>query len=95
MNSTLYSRLFTFNFSASRSRVIPPIIGDHIYSDVLRVLLALLLKFGCLRLQNLCEVAKMELLNSKELTRDLYENVITQNKDFNLKVTKQKPSKTN
>ena len=45
-----------------------------------RALLALPVKLGRLGLQNLCEVASIKLLNSKEITRELYENVITQNK---------------
>ena len=45
-----------------------------------RALLALPVKLGGLGLQNLCEVASIKLLNSKEITRELYENVITQNK---------------
>ena len=44
----------------------------------------LALPFDGLELQNLCEVAKIELLNSKEITRELYENVVTQNKGFQI-----------
>ena len=40
---------------------------------------ALPVKFGGLGLQNLCEIANIELLNSKEIARELYENVITDN----------------
>ena len=65
-----------------RSRFIPAITGGHICSDAERALLALPVKFGGLGLQNLCEVANTALLNSKEITRKLYENVITQKKDF-------------
>ena len=50
---------------------------------------ALPVKFGGLGLQNLCEVAHIELLNSKEIARELYENVITQT------MRKRKPSKMN
>ena len=53
------------------------------------------MKFGSLGLQNLCEVANTELLHSKEIRRELYENVITQNKDFKLTVRKRKPPKMN
>ena len=60
---------------------IAAITGAHISSYVERVLLALPVKFGGLGLQNLCEVANIELLNSKEVTGELYENVITRNKD--------------
>ena len=49
-----------------------------------RALLTLPVKFGGLGLQNLCEVANTELLNSKEITRELYEKVVTQNKDFQI-----------
>ena len=42
------------------------------------------MKFGGLGLQNLCEVANTELLNSKEITRELYQKVITANKDFQI-----------
>ena len=48
------------------------------------------MKFGGLGLQNLCEVANTALLNSKEITRKLYENVITQNKDFHIDSEKTK-----
>ena len=65
-----------------RSRFIPAITGGHISSDAERALLGLPVKFDSLGLQNLCEVANTELLNSKEITRELYENVIKQNKDF-------------
>ena len=50
------------------------------------------MKFSDLALQDLCEgiweVANNELLNSKEIKRELYENVITQNKDYHTKKTK-------
>ena len=59
-----------------RSRFILAITEGHIFSDVERALLALPVKFGGLGLQNLCEVVNTELLNSKEITRELYENVI-------------------
>ena len=35
----------------------------------------------------------MELLNSKEITRELYENVLTQNKDFQVNSEKTKTIK--
>ena len=44
---------------------IAAITGAHISSYVERALLALPVKFGGLGLQNLCEVANIELLNSK------------------------------
>ena len=65
-----------------RSRFIPAITGAHLCSDAERALLALPVKFRGLGLQNLCEVANIELLNSKEITRELYENVVKQTKDF-------------
>ena len=40
------------------------------------------MKFGDSGLQNLCELANIKLLNFKEITRELYDNAITQNKDF-------------
>ena len=49
-----------------------------------RALLELPVKFGDLGLQNLYQVANIELLNSKETTGELYEDVITQNKDFQI-----------
>ena len=52
-----------------RSRFIPAITGGHICSDAERALLALPVKFSGLGLQNRCEVANTELLNSKEITR--------------------------
>ena len=52
-----------------RSRFIPAITGGHICSDAERELHALPVKFGGLGLQELCEVANIELLNSKEITR--------------------------
>ena len=39
-------------------------------------------KFSGLELKNLYEIAKIELLNSKEITRELHKNVITQNQDL-------------
>ena len=78
-----------------RSRFIPAITAGHICSDAERALLALPVKFSDLGLQNLCEVANTELINSKEITRELYENVITQNKDFQIDSEKTKPSKMN
>ena len=65
-----------------RSRFVPAITGGHICSDAERALLALPVKFGGLGLQKLCEVANTELLNSKEITREPYENVVTQSKGF-------------
>ena len=56
-------------------------------------MIALAVKFGGLELQNFCEVANNELLNSKEITRELYENVITQNKDFQIDTEKIKAIK--
>ena len=76
-----------------RSRFIPAITGCYICSDEERALLALPVKFGGLGLQNLCEVANTELLNSKEITRELYENVMTQNKDFQIDSEKTKTIK--
>ena len=77
-----------------RSSFIPAITGDHISSDAESALLALAVKFGSLGLQNLCEVANTELLKSKEITRELYENVvITQNKDFQIDSEKTKTMK--
>ena len=73
--------LFTIE-ETSRSRFVPAIAGSHICSDAERALLALPVKFGGLGLQKLCEVANTELLNSKEVTRELYENVVTQSKGF-------------
>ena len=51
------------------------------------------MKFGGLGLQNLWEVASIELLNSKEITRKLYENVVTQNKNFQVDSEKTKTIK--
>ena len=55
--------------------------GD-ISLDTESAFLALPVKFGGLGLQNFCKVANIELLNSKEITRGLYENVVTQNKEL-------------
>ena len=72
-----------------RSRFIPAITEGHICSDVERALLTLPVKFGGLGLQNLCEVANTELLNSKEIRRELYENVIkNKNSQFYSEKTK-------
>ena len=76
-----------------RSRFKPAITGGHICSDAGGALLAFPVKFGGLGLQKLCEVANIELLNSKEITRGLYENVITQNKDFQIDGEKTKTIK--
>ena len=56
-------------------------------------MIALATKFGGLGLQNFCEVANIELLNSKEITRQLYQNVITQNEDFQIDTEKRKTIK--
>ena len=58
-----------------------------------RASLALPVKFGDLGLQNLWEVANCELLNSKEITRELYKNFLTQNKDFQIDIQKTKTIK--
>ena len=71
----------------------PAITGGHICSYAERALLALPVKFGSLGLQNLCEVANIELLNSKEITRELYENAITYNKDCQIDSEKTKTNK--
>ena len=76
-----------------RSRFIPAITGAHLCSDAERALLALPVKFRGLGLQNFCEVANIELLNSKEITRELYENVIKQTKDFQIDSEKTKTIK--
>ena len=55
--------------------------GD-ISLDTESAFLALPVKFGGLGLQNFCKVANIELLNSKKITRGLYENVVTQNKEL-------------
>ena len=70
---------------------IPVTTGGHICSDAEWVLLSLPVKVDGLGLQNLYEVANIELLNSKEITRELYDKHLTQNKDFQ----KRKPSKMN
>ena len=76
-----------------RSRFTPAITGVHICSDAERALLVLAVKFGHLGLQNLCEAANIELLNSKEITKELYENVITEDKDFQIDSEKKKTIK--
>ena len=86
-----------------RSRFIPTITEGHMFSDTERALLVLQLKFGGLRLQNLCEVANIELLDCKVITRisitflvitrESYENIITQNKDFHIDIEKTKTIK--
>ena len=50
-------------------------------------------KFSGLELKNLYEIAKIELLNSKEITRELYKNVITQNQDLQSENEKKKTIK--
>ena len=57
-------------------------LPDDICSDAERALLGLRMKFGDSGLQNVCELANIKLLNFKEITRELYDNAITQNKDF-------------
>ena len=76
-----------------RSRFIPAITRGRTCSDAERALLALPVKLGGLRLQNFCEVVNIELLNSKEIIREFYENVITQNKDFQIDSEKTKTIK--
>ena len=67
-----------------RSSFILAITGGYIMFSTERALLELPVKFGDLGLQNLYQVANIELLNSKETTGELYEDVITQNKDFQI-----------
>ena len=55
-------------------------------------MLELPLKFGGLGLQNLCEVANVKILNSKEITIEIYVNVIT-DKDFQIESEKTKTIK--
>ena len=50
-------------------------------------------KFSGLELKNLYEIAKIELVNSKEITRELYKNVITQNQDLQSENEKNKTIK--
>lgn len=50
-------------------------------------------KFSGLELKNLYEIAKIELVNSKEITRELYKNVITQNQDLQSENEKKKTIK--
>ena len=76
-----------------RSCFISTITGGHICSDAERALLALPVNFSDLGLRNLFEIANIELLNSKEIIRELYENVITQNKDFQMDSEKTKTIK--
>ena len=54
----------------------------HICLDAEEALLLLLVKFGGLELKNLFEIANIEQVHSKEITRELYKNVVKQNKDF-------------
>ena len=72
---------------------VPAIIGGHICSDAGRALLILAVKFGGYGLPNLCNIANIELLHSKKITRELYENIITQNKDFQIDSEKTKTRK--
>ena len=51
------------------------------------------MKFDGLGLQNHYEVANIELLNSKEIARELYEKHLTQNKDFQIDSQKMKTIK--
>ena len=67
-----------------RSRFTLAITGGYIMFSTERALLELPVKFGGSGLQNLYQVANIKLLNSKETTRELYEDVITQNKDFQI-----------
>ena len=65
-----------------RLQLIPAVTGGLICSDAESDLLALPVKFVCLSLQNVVQVANPELSNSKEIINDLTENVIMQNKEF-------------
>ena len=65
-----------------RLKLIPAFTDGHIYFDSEKDLLAPLVKFGDLGLQNFVQVANLELSNSKEITKNLTENVIMQNKEF-------------
>ena len=63
-------------------QLIPAVTGGLICSDAESDLLALPVKFVCLSLQNVVQVANPELSNSKEIINDLTENVIMQNREF-------------
>ena len=65
-----------------RLQLIPAVTDGLICSDAESDLLALPVKFVCLSLQNVVQVANPELSNSKEIINDLTENVIMQNKEF-------------
>ena len=63
-------------------KLIPAFTDGHICFVLEKDLLALPVKFGDLGLQNFVQVANLELSNSKEITKNLTENVIMQNKEF-------------
>ena len=80
---------------ALRSRFIAAITRGHICLDAEGALLLLPVKLGGLELKNLFEIANIELVRSKEITRELYKNVINRIKIFKLTVRKRKPLKIN
>ena len=60
----------------------PAIVVDHICPDAGRDLLALSVNICGLGLPNIFQVENLELSISQEINKDLTENVIIQNKDF-------------
>ena len=74
-----------------RSRFISTIAMSYICSVAEGALLLPLVKFSGLELKNLYEIGNIKLLNSKRITGELRENVITQTKIFKVTVRKQKP----
>ena len=71
-------RSFTIAIHTSYCRI----AGGHICSSTERDLLALPVNFDGLSLKNVVQVVHRELSNSKEITKDLIEKVMKQNKEF-------------
>ena len=66
------------------------ITGGYIYSGNKRKLFALPIKFGGLGLPDYRETQKREYRNSREVTKDLPENVILKKKNFQIILKKLK-----
>ena len=73
-----------------RLRFIPMLTSRRICSDSERKLIALPIKFGGFGLLDYCKTRNFEYQNSKELTKGVTENIILQNKIFQINNLKKK-----
>ena len=78
-----------------RFKFIPAITSGYICPDTERKLLELPIKFGGLGLRNYSETQNIEYQNSRTITKNLTENIILQNKHFQINKEEIKKTKNN